>query len=183
MREDVLGRQVLMGALDPARSEAVRGDTSVGSDPPMDVTTRKSSRAILVLGMHRSGTSAVTRVLNLLCASLGARLMAPVPGDHEKGYWGNQDAVDINERLLSGIGRSWHDVRDMPHGWQQSAAASDAYAAMTRLVEVEFASSSLWAVKDPRICRLAPIWLRALADCGVRPGVLLVVRHPREVAA
>src|SRR5262245_31306424 len=168
MREDVLGRQVPMG--DPARSEAVPGDTSVGSDPPMDVTTRHSSRAILVLGMHRSGTSAVTRVLNLLGAGLGTRLLPPVPGDNEKGYWENQDALEINERLLSGIGRSWHDVRDMPHGWQQSAAASDAYAAITRFVEVEFESSSLWAVKDPRICRLAPIWLRALEDCGVSEG-------------
>jgi len=172
-----------MGAIDPARSEAVRGDTSVGSDLPMDVTLPQTSQAILVLGMHRSGTSAVTRVLNLLGASLGARLMAPVPGDNEKGYWENQDAVDIDERLLSGIGRSWHDVRDMPHGWEQSAAASDAYAAMTRLVEVEFATAKLWAVKDPRMCRLAPLWLRALADCGVQPGILFVVRHPLEVAA
>lgn len=125
----------------------------------------------------------MTRVLNLLGAGLGARLMPPVPGDNEKGFWENLDAVDIDERLLAGIGRSWHDVRDMPHAWLESVAASDAYAAMTRFVEVEFATSPLWAVKDPRMCRLAPLWLRALADCGVQPRILFVVRHPLEVAA
>jgi hypothetical protein len=137
----------------------------------------------LVLGMHRSGTSAVTRVLNLLGAGLGGRLMAPVAGDNEKGYWENLDALDINERLLTGIGRSWHDVREMPRDWQESIAAVDGYAAVMRFVKAEFATSPLWAVKDPRMCRLAPVWLRALADCGVQPGILFVVRHPLEVAA
>src|SRR5262245_16212789 len=133
--------------------------------------------------MHRSGTSAVTRVLNLLGAGLGSRLMAPVAGDNEKGYWENLDVLDINERLLAGIERSWHDVRDMPDGWQESIAASDGYAAIKRFVKEEFATSPLWAVKDPRLCRLAPIWLRALEDCDVQPAVLFVVRHPLEVAA
>jgi hypothetical protein len=140
-------------------------------------------RAILVLGMHRSGTSAVTRVLNLLGAGLGSRLMEPVAGDNEKGYWENLDVLDINERLLAGIDRSWHDVRDMPDGWQESIAASDGHAAIKRFVKEEFAASPLWAVKDPRMCRLAPIWLRALEDCDVQPAILFVVRHPLEVAA
>src|SRR5262245_8847405 len=133
--------------------------------------------------MHRSGTSAVTRVLNLLGASLGGRLMAPVAGDNEKGYWENLDVLDINEHLLAGIERSWHDVRGMPARWQESIAASDGYNAIKRFVKEEFATSPLWAVKDPRMCRLAPIWLRALEDCHVQPAILFVVRHPLEVAA
>ncbi len=149
----------------------------------MNAMTGHSSRAILVLGMHRSGTSAVTRVLNLLGAGLGTRLMPPMPGSNEKGFWENLDAVDIDDRLLTGIGRSWHDVRDMPDGWLDSVAAADADAAITRLIRTDLATSPLWAVKDPRMCRLAPLWLRALADCNVRPGILFVVRHPLEVAA
>ena len=149
----------------------------------MNAMTGHSSQGILVLGMHRSGTSAATRVLNLLGAGLGARMMPPMPGSNEKGFWENLDAVDIDDRLLTGIGRSWHDVRAMPEGWMESVAATDAHAAITRLVRTDLATSPLWAVKDPRMCRLAPLWLRALADCGVRPNVLFVVRHPLEVAA
>ena len=149
----------------------------------MDAMTGQPPRAILVLGMHRSGTSPTTRVLHLLGAELGSRLLPPVARDNEKGFWENQDAFEIDELLLAGLGRTWHDVRTMPEGWLESAAACDARAAITRFIQKEFATSPLWAVKDPRLCRLAPVWLRALAECGVAPGLLFVVRHPLEVAA
>ena len=149
----------------------------------MNAINGESQRAILVLGMHRSGTSPTTRVLNLLGASLGTRLMPPVPNNNERGFWENLDAFDIDERLLGEIGRWWHDVREVPDDWLESAAASRAQAAIVPFIQAEFAASPLWAVKDPRICRLAPVWLRALAECGVRPGILFVVRHPLEVAA
>src|SRR5204862_3614262 len=103
------------------------------------VMTGQPPRAILVLGMHRSGTSAVTRVLNLLGADLGRRLMPPMPDNNETGFWENLDAVDIDERLLTGIGRSWHDVRDMPASWLQSAAAAEAGVAIKGLIQAEFA--------------------------------------------
>ncbi len=83
-------------------------------------------QAILVLGMHRSGTSALTRVLNLLGAELGSRLMPAVSGNNENGFWENQDAVDIHEALLSDLGRNWHDIREMPAGWAASDAAARA---------------------------------------------------------
>ena len=145
--------------------------------------TGQRSQAILVLGMHRSGTSAVARVVNLLGADLGQRLMPPMPNSNEKGFWENLDAVDIDERLLTGIGRSWHDVRDLPAGWLQSAAAVEASAAIKNLIQAEFGAVPLWAVKDPRMCRLMPLWLPVLAECGIEPHVLFVLRHPLEVAA
>jgi len=139
--------------------------------------------AVLVLGTHRSGTSAATRVLNLLGVELGARVLPPVAGDNDRGFWENRDAFDIDERLLAGVGRSWHDIRDMPAGWLESPAASQARAEIQRFVEAEFKSASLWAVKDPRMCRLSPVWLRALGELTIKPGILFVVRHPLEVAA
>ena len=149
----------------------------------MSAPAAPSSRGILVLGMHRSGTSAVTRVLNLLGVHLGARILPPVPADNDAGFWEHRDAFDIDERLLAGLGRSWHDVRDLPEGWLESQAASHAEVEIARLVRDEFAGAPLWAVKDPRMCRLAPIWLKALAASGVEPVALFVVRHPAEVTA
>jgi len=147
------------------------------------VVIGQRSRAIVVLGMHRSGTSAVTRVVNLLGADLGQRLMPPMPDSNEKGFWENLDAVDLDERVLTGIGRSWHDIRHMPAGWLESAVADEARAAIKRLIETEFAAAPLWAVKDPRLCRLMPLWLPVLTELGVEPHILFVVRHPLEVAA
>lgn len=138
-------------------------------------------RAILVLGMHRSGTSAVTRVLNLLGVDLGARVLPPVANDNDTGFWEHRDAFDTHERLLEGLGRSWHDVRDLPEGWLDSPAAIKAHAEIRALIDREFRQAPVWAVKDPRMCRLAPIWLRALADTGISPAAVVVVRHPLEV--
>jgi hypothetical protein len=136
---------------------------------------------ILILGMHRSGTSAVARVVNLLGAELGSKLLKPFYGN-EKGFWELQEAMAIHDRLLARFGSSWDDVRRLPEGWRKHPATLRAEAEIGELVASEFGASPLWASKDPRLCRLAPLWLRALEKCGQTPVALLVLRHPREVA-
>jgi hypothetical protein len=138
--------------------------------------------AIVVLGMHRSGTSATAGLLGMLGAELGSRLMPPGP-DNPKGFWENLDVVDINDALLAGLDRRWDDVRDMPKDWMASAPATEARAAIATLVEREFAHAPLWAIKDPRLCRTAALWRDALIERDVRPAFLLLVRHPEEVVA
>ena len=135
---------------------------------------------LLVLGMHRSGTSAITRVLNLLGVPLGHDLLPP-QNDNSKGFWEHVRAVDINERLLMALGRNWHDMREMPTGWLKHPAALKAQDEIVALAQSEI-TNGLWAVKDPRLCRLAPVWLSALARERFNVKALLVVRDPREVA-
>ena len=56
-------------------------------------------RLIVVLGMHRSGTSAITKSLELLGVGLGSELH-PAGFDNPKGFWEDRDCLEINERLL-----------------------------------------------------------------------------------
>ena len=137
--------------------------------------------ALLVLGMHRSGTSALTRVLNLLGVELGDKLM-PAGDDNPLGFWEHADVVAVHETLLDALDRRWDDPRPLPHGWLDSQAALDAQEALAAIVRRDFGASPLWALKDPRLCRLMPLWRRLLADLGVEPRVVLVSRHPDEVA-
>ncbi|MEG3048645.1 MAG: hypothetical protein RR792_00460, partial [Thermomonas sp.] len=139
------------------------------------------SVALLVLGMHRSGTSALTRVLNLLGVALGDDLMAPGP-DNPLGFWEHHGIVSVHEGLLAALGRRWDDPRPMPDGWLDSEAAQEAGEAIAAIVRRDFAGVPLWAVKDPRLCRLMPLWRRVLANLGIEPRVVLVSRHPDEVA-
>ena len=69
--------------------------------------------AIIVLGMHRTGTSALTRVLNLLGAELGSDLLAAQP-DNETGIWEHRPIMEIHERILGALDSDWHDVRPLP---------------------------------------------------------------------
>ena len=61
-----------------------------------DATPPAAQTCILVVGMHRSGTSALTRVLNLLGAELGEGLMAPAPGN-PGGFWEKREVADLND--------------------------------------------------------------------------------------
>ena len=140
-----------------------------------------AAKAVLVLGMHRSGTSAVTRILNLLGVSLGSDLMRP-GGDNPSGFWEQQQAVAIHESLLAALGMAWDDPRPLPVDWLHGSAAATARTAIIELVRREFGGCALWAVKDPRLCRFAPLWIQALVELGVQPRALLVTRNPVEVA-
>lgn len=139
--------------------------------------------AILILGMHRSGTSALTRVLNLCGVDLGTRLMPPAQDNNDSGFWEHVDAVDAHERLLFQFGRSWSDARALPDGWLESDAAAAAAQRIAALVTGEFADSRLWAVKDPRLCRFVPLWIKVLGEAGVRTKLVYALRHPDEVIA
>ncbi|HXE67117.1 MAG TPA: glycosyltransferase [Rhodanobacteraceae bacterium] len=138
-------------------------------------------KVILVLGMHRSGTSAVTRCLNLLGAEVGNKLLPPAE-DNRSGFWEHADVVAIHEELLKDLGRAWHDARALPEGWLLSAAARKARGKLAKLVADEFDASVLCAVKDPRLCRFVPLWREVLLESGLDAVALLVVRHPAEVA-
>lgn len=145
------------------------------------MSTNAGSQAILVVGMHRSGTSATTRVLNLLGVELGGSLLSPGPGNR-LGHWEHREVVAIHEELLRGLDTSWDDTRALPTAWMASAAADAARERIAALVTQEFSGSKLWGVKDPRLCRFLPLWIEAIAGSGIDLRVLFVVRHPVAVA-
>ena len=149
----------------------------------MTEAEKSPQRALLVLGMHRSGTSAVTGVLNLAGVRLGASLMEGIEGNNARGFWELLDAVAINERLLHWFGRTWFDLRPLPEDWVHASATTEAMEQMRALIQHEFADAPLWALKDPRLCLLAPAWLRTIDAMGMTTTCVVVVRHPEEVAA
>src|SRR3546814_14182702 len=83
---------------------------------PHAATAAGDGRAtcVLELCMQRRGTSALTRVRNLLGVSLGRQLMQAASGNNETGFWEHQDAVDAHEALLAAFGMRWSDPRRLP---------------------------------------------------------------------
>ena len=138
-------------------------------------------QGILVLGMHRSGTSALARLLNLAGCELGQRLISESEGNRT-GHWENAFAVETDERLLAALGRRWDDLRALPTDWRGHPAARSALTAIRSYAQAEFAGP-LFALKDPRMCRLAPLWIEALDPSHCRLSAVIVLRHPLEIAA
>lgn len=138
--------------------------------------------ALLVLGMHRSGTSALTRTLSLLGADLPRNLYA-ARKDNPTGYWESADWIELHDELLAACGRSWDSPLPIPPEALTPQALAPYRARLVENLRGDFANSPMFVAKDPRICRLLPLWRAALADAGFAPRHVIIVRHPDEVAA
>lgn len=154
-------------------------------DPRADAGGRRGMAggrvAVVVLGMHRSGTSAMTRVFSLLGCGLPATLMPGRKGN-EAGHWESEAICAFNDAALESAGCGWADWGAVRAGWYGAPTYADWLARARALIRQEFGQDALFVMKDPRLCRLAPLWLQALAREQVAARVVLTLRHPWEVA-
>lgn len=141
----------------------------------------EARQAVVVLGMHRSGTSAFAGAIGLLGARLPKQQLPPQP-DNPKGYFEAQKIVAIHDRLLAAAGTNWFDLEQIPDEWFGSAQAAAFADELVAAIGEDFDAAALFVVKDPRMCRLWPIWHTVLARAGAKPFVIIVLRNPLEVA-
>ena len=170
-----------------AKRQQVGGDSrsAVGAGAPnkrLAIPFRAGARkAVVILGMHRSGTSALGGALQLLGVNFGQRLFPPGK-DNEKGYWEHPEIVTLHDELLRSLGSRWDDDKPLPSNWIKRKITRDVRSLLMRIVERDFAHSSLFGMKDPRMCRLMPLWFPIFRTLRVEPHFVLVVRHPWAVA-
>jgi hypothetical protein len=147
-----------------------------------DIRSVKS--CVIVCGLHRSGTSAVARLVNLLGADIAGDLL-PKDAGNSRGYWESQAVVDIHARLLKAVGTAPDpfDPAPLRADWLTTGFARAAKSRLADLIQSEFADSRLFVVKDPRISRLLPLWMDMLRDLDIAPVVVIPFRNPLEVAA
>jgi len=136
--------------------------------------------AIIVLGMHRSGTSALTRVLNLLGVEIGHDLMPATP-DNTKGYFELSAVSDLDDQIFADLGSSWDDVKPLPAAWWENPNIVGYRRQLLDLLQQQIGDGRLWGLKDPRICRLLPLWRSVIRDTGANPHYVVIARHPLEV--
>jgi hypothetical protein len=134
---------------------------------------------ILVLGMHRSGTSAISGSL----ASLGLEL--PCPEDRMEGRSDNPSHNEsellsvLNDHLLEMFGGTWSDPPVLPLGWERDPRLDRIVRVGVDLAAKAFPTERPVVWKDPRTCLLLPFWRRVLPRLR---GAVLVWRSPRAVA-
>ena len=129
-------------------------------------------KPIVILGMHRSGTSATTRALGLLGASMG-------PLQDMGKFWENQPMRRVNEELLEAFGGGWECPPVLPVGWERSPEAQAFLPRARTTLAVEFADAPVMVWKDPRTCITLPFWREVFDE---EPVVVFIHRHPAEVA-
>jgi hypothetical protein len=144
-------------------------------------TSDAQRTCILVLGMHRSGTSALAGLLTKLGCEGPANPM-PASKANAKGFFESLVISQFNDELLQTAGSSWDDITHFPERWRDSPTARALLDRAGELLHSEFGDAPLFVLKDPRICRLVPFWTSAIerSGCAVRP--IVTIRNPLEVA-
>lgn len=144
----------------------------------------RRGRLLVILGMHRSGTSAFSRALTSLNVNLGSNIMAPHPVVNPKGFWEDQDIYELNEEVLAILDCKWDHFASISASHVATIRQSGLVDRAKRLLrlKVDETANSLFAFKDPRTARLILFWREVFAGESYEVSYLLVYRNPLSVA-
>ena len=133
---------------------------------------------VFILGMHRSGTSALARVLNLMGLYFGGEQASTGRNpENQKGFWERRDVRTLNDTILFNAGCDWDCVSAFDVDALPDERIDDYRAAMADIV-MDMDAHRPWFLKEPRFCLLFPIW-RAVLEM---PFCIHIHRNPLEVA-
>ena len=154
--------------------------TGVAVSTPVVSLPRPVRKALLVLGMSRSGTSLLTHVLHVLGATLPNDMLGAGPGN-PFGHFEPRALIALNDEILESLDRRWDDPRPIPARWFRSPPA---YRFMRRIadqIRQDYGDAPILVIKDPRLCRLAPLYFDALDVMDIEPLAVLQMRPVAEV--
>lgn len=140
-----------------------------------------NNTCILILGMHRSGTSMLTGILNKLNINVGNDVLQPA-NDNLKGFFENKKIVEINDQILEYFGYTWDNVDKFPNNWINKLGIKFFYRKLALAIINDFKNNEFFLLKDPRICLLLPLYIKLFNEIGVNLKIIYILRHPSEVA-
>lgn len=143
--------------------------------------TNPNRKLVVVLGMHRSGTSAITRGLQAVGVGLGDKLMPPLAGVNEKGFWEDLEIVDLNVEMLATLKSDWHFLSAITSADVETLRAKGYVDRAAALLNTKLAQSPVYGFKDPRTSKLLPFWVEVFREIGVQPHYVLAIRNPLSI--
>lgn len=153
---------------DPAVTAA--GNPDAGPGP---------ARSWIVLGMHRSGTSLLTCLLNQLGGYSGpAERLLPSAPENPLGFYEHQDMVRINDALLERRDSAWPEPPRLPQDSWETSDLDDLRNQAREFLARDFVGKAVSVFKDPRLCLTFGFWAGLVPE----PRVLLCLRRPSAVA-
>ncbi len=142
----------------------------------------EQKRIIVVLGMHRSGTSAITRGLQVLGVELGNQLMPAAQENNEKGFWEDIDIMALNVDLLATLGHDWHTLSPVLSEDFERPGIEVLKLRAVQLIRSKLVNTNIFGLKDPRICRLLPFWFDVFSHLQLDVSYVIVCRNPMSVS-
>ena len=133
---------------------------------------------VIVVGMHRSGTSAVTGAIGALGFNVVSAEDRLSPHDSNPEHWESLSLLLHNDAILAHFGGTWDAPPRLPEGWETDTGLPDRTVASELLAAAyPRPGPSVW--KDPRVCLLLPYWREVFR---APMAAVLVWRSPLAVA-
>jgi len=138
---------------------------------------------LFILGVGRSGTSMLARVLSL-CGCVLPQSLKDANVANPSGYWEPTDALKLNDAFLFHHGATYFDPTLRLQGELSFAPeVRESFIGQIRAFLRHCPQAPRLVIKDPRIVALADFWLQAARQESFEPKVVIPIRHPQEVVA
>lgn len=136
------------------------------------------ARIICLVGMHRSGTSMIARLLNLSGLDLGPpERLLKADKANPLGHFEHRGFLDIDRKLLKHFDATWHNPPDLPPSWETDPGLLPLLR-HARALAASFPQEKPWGWKEPRASLFLPFWRQAVPNMRF----LICLRNPLEVA-
>jgi hypothetical protein len=139
---------------------------------------------VVILGMHRSGTSLIANFMDAIGVDVGQDLM-PADESNAAGYWESRTIFDIHQKILKEMNCTWQNPPlHLPVNWWRNSNIQQLKSGLLEFVRSECErTDKIWGFKDPRTAILLPLWQEIFEELQLEPHYILAVRHPGSVAA
>ena len=139
---------------------------------------------VVILGMHRSGTSLIANFMHAIGVDIGHD-RAPADEWNAAGYWESETIFQFHEKILEQLNCTWENPPlHLPVNWQHDSNIQQLKIGLLEFVRSECErTDKLWGFKDPRTAILLPLWREIFDELQLEPMYVLSVRYPGSVAA
>ncbi|WP_303849696.1 radical SAM protein [Seleniivibrio woodruffii] len=144
------------------------------------MSKEKYRQCMIVVGSNRCGTSAMTGLLEKAGVTLGRKLLAPSE-NNKKGYFEDERLIAFNDKVMAEAGTYWDDIAK-PQDYLDSVMQTKNVEELKAIITEEYGRAPYFALKDPRICAVLPLYLRALDEMSIDVRIIRMIRHPFEAA-
>jgi len=138
-------------------------------------------RCIIVLGMHRSGTSVMAGLLNIFGVYMGGNLL-PANKNNSKGFYEHNDILRVNEDILDELGSSWDSCEELPVNWNRKNEMIKYKNQIKEIIIRDYGRLEIFALKEPRISILLPLYLEVFKELKIKPLFIIMKRNEIEIA-
>jgi tetratricopeptide (TPR) repeat protein len=129
---------------------------------------------MVILGTHRSGTSALMGALRLCGVNIGSHWL--------ENLYEHPAIVTLHDEMLSHLNSVWDQTFLLGANWWTEKKVELYRDKIIEIIRTDFKDADWWGIKDPRMCVLIPLWLDIFKELSITPYFVISVRNPYEIA-